>query len=792
MPSTRPNESGRFYSLLLYAVLACLLLICTHGLDTLSIDWDQTLVLIMSRTPLSYIWHWAASVEMHPPYYHYLIKAASTVMDQPAFFRLISTAAFLATVALVYATGRDFISRPAGMIAALLMAASPLARGSGDMIRPHALSVLFVCGGMYFLLHWFRRRSLKHLAGFTLCNALGVMCHYMSAVLVVGFAVVVLLELLRTRTLTKATFGLFALSFAFSALPVLPFISVVLKGGALVNSNSSRIDILAPITLAYRQVLEFSLPWPALAGQPYFPAVLLLCAAALAYPFTRWCTRAPHVLRHLALAFALPGVILLILKHGYVVYRYVQPLVPFLALLLGALAARLLPGRAAPAVIAFLAALLLIPPAVHRLSGGDILDPAQCGECERQLAAAMAQRLTRTDIMGMSSDDAWNALEYFYANNVRRNYMVENSATPQDPSAGFALYGDAFFGASAQALARQLGPPTHEELIGGKRLLQWRIPRDPSPAVTSLPYRRAVSMTPGDFISKTSAWNSVQFASNFGDGVCPTRVGEPSRVSYDFSEQTGSFPQLISCRIDYEIAGKGNSLRVLARFDDEPECTAFVTAWPDPLRSAFITIPRDKAYKTLRLTVELTAMPLTPVYPGLNFSTVRLMGFSAGFHGYGEPLLAGYPRAYLQDLSQSYLRLDHGKRVPVALTVEPAPGGEAPVVAQGEGFTYATPGGDRIASMRFRLSEPVNYLAFSPRVSGVGSRVRLLLEHEGEPETPLFDLLGTGDGWTPIGADYLVRLPAPLPAGTVLRAELTGVESQLFARDGSYFHRFAR
>jgi hypothetical protein len=134
---------------------------------------------------------WAdAMATAHPPLYFLLLRAVAFLTTDFAWLRSV---ALLSGVAAVYAfivLGREVggdgtRGRLTGLLAGILLAASPRAIALSQVVRPYMLLLLLLAAALFFLLRFLRLRSNGLLVGYAACASLALTLHY-SAVGALG------------------------------------------------------------------------------------------------------------------------------------------------------------------------------------------------------------------------------------------------------------------------------------------------------------------------------------------------------------------------------------------------------------------------------------------------------------------------------------------------------------------------------------------------------------------------------------------------------------------------------
>jgi hypothetical protein len=152
-PNSRPRSDlaearARTYGLALALVLLAFTL-RTHQLAQKSLWLDEAFSVWISDQPLPDLLSWTVRIDQHPPLYYLVLRAWAFLGGRfasptaRAFWVRLPSAAFgTLTVAVFYALGRRFADRPAGLLAALLLALSPFHVWFGQEARMYALLAL--------------------------------------------------------------------------------------------------------------------------------------------------------------------------------------------------------------------------------------------------------------------------------------------------------------------------------------------------------------------------------------------------------------------------------------------------------------------------------------------------------------------------------------------------------------------------------------------------------------------------------------------------------------------------
>ncbi len=163
-------------ALLLIVLLAFLLRL--YRLDHQSLWYDEGFSVYLARMSLSEITARTAS-DIHPPlYYHLLHLWLGPFGDSEFVLRFFSLLFGLLTVPLIYALGRRLLGMASGLLAALLLAISPLYLWYSQEARMYTLVTFLCLLSSYLLLRALEEKVGLLWGGYILVNVLAVYSHF--------------------------------------------------------------------------------------------------------------------------------------------------------------------------------------------------------------------------------------------------------------------------------------------------------------------------------------------------------------------------------------------------------------------------------------------------------------------------------------------------------------------------------------------------------------------------------------------------------------------------------------
>jgi hypothetical protein len=334
------------------------------------------------------------------PYLYYAIAWlwAHSVGDGEAALRSLSAVFGVATVAAVWAAGRDLVSERAGLAAAALAALNPFLVWYSQEARAYALLAL-LCATSF----WLFARALdrpgdaKTLAWWAAVSALAIATHYFAALTVVPEAIVLAVLAGRTRAWALACGAV-----AVVGLAHVPLLARQRRGGGA--------DWIGDLPLAHRIA---GIPERFLAGEvgnqlSYIFGPALACAAVAALLLWRASGRERRG-GTIALVVGATGVVApILLALATLDYVFARNLIGSLPPLLVALAAALTTRRAGIALLGVLCALFAV--ALVRIATDDALQRDDW----RALAAELERRHAR--VVVVSPATGLGPLRHYRAN----------------------------------------------------------------------------------------------------------------------------------------------------------------------------------------------------------------------------------------------------------------------------------------------------------------------------------------------------------------------------------------
>src|SRR4051812_13341533 len=190
-------------------VLAAVLRFAT--IDQQSYWLDEAFTVGLLREDFPHMLKYMTETEATPPLYYVLAWPWAHVFGTgEVALRSFSAVVGTATVPVMYAAGKELVSRRAGLIAAALTATSPLMIWYSQEARAYALLVLFGAASLYFFARILNEPIRRNFVLFGVFSGLALVTHYLAGLLFAAEAVALYWDPAR-RHATRRLVGAYAL-----------------------------------------------------------------------------------------------------------------------------------------------------------------------------------------------------------------------------------------------------------------------------------------------------------------------------------------------------------------------------------------------------------------------------------------------------------------------------------------------------------------------------------------------------------------------------------------------------
>ena len=222
-PRRRPARAAWAVAAVPVALSGCVVLAALLRLPTLasqSLWYDEAVTSWLLRGSPGQMLHALPHSESTPPVYYLLAWGWVRLAGRDELgLRSLSAAAGIATVPVAYAAARELAGRRAGLIAALLVAVSPMLVWYSQEARSYALLVLLSTASLWLMARARSRPTAGRLVGWAVVAALALWTHYFALFVVAPEAL--LLMALRGVPLRRRLAGPVLVALLASPLPAL-------------------------------------------------------------------------------------------------------------------------------------------------------------------------------------------------------------------------------------------------------------------------------------------------------------------------------------------------------------------------------------------------------------------------------------------------------------------------------------------------------------------------------------------------------------------------------------------
>lgn len=311
---------------ILAVIVAVAAIVRFASLDAAGYWLDEAYSVIAVRGSLGDAWHAVVTTESTPPLYYLLGWGWAEVFGASELgLRSLSALCGVALVPVVWLAGRELLDRRAALVAAALVASSPLLVWYSQEARAYELLVL-LCTVAFWQLARARRGAVGAAGWWALAAALALATHYVAIFPVLAEAAL----LLWWRRDRAAVVAVAAVGVVGAALiPVL----VTQRGNALANeSPDGPLKALAQLFKQF--AVGYDLPWE--VGLTVAALALALGAVVLLRFADRAARRGAGLAAAVGLASPVGLLLVALAGQDQLMSRYMLPALPLLLLVLAA------------------------------------------------------------------------------------------------------------------------------------------------------------------------------------------------------------------------------------------------------------------------------------------------------------------------------------------------------------------------------------------------------------------------------------------------------------------------
>lgn len=739
---------------------------------------DEIQASLGSSVPLGSLWEWIIHNEVHPPTFHLLLKFLRLAGDSDFVLRLASAVCGTVTIWVAYRIGRENLSENAGLAAASLMAGNAHHVWLSRQVRPYGVLILLCFLSVLFFLRILREPARRDFAKLLAVNA-GIILLHLNGVLILAAQSVFVLGASFAGMFPWRMTRIFAVCTALCFVPVMPVIWIGAVKRPDMVKHYGLGDVAVRIWDNVAVILNFYNSW--WSAWLFWP--LFVVGAVMLILRNRWLAGL------LAAWLAVPASLIIMKRYmAYLLPVHLSFMLPALVIPAAAGLAFVfrgkLAGRAASlALLCGLGAALLANSG--KLYGAQALTTVwwNLGNF-KQMARGLGDAVMPGSLVAFDEGFMAGGISWYLDQFSEPNPIAANRLSPERRDAVLALVTrTGRFGDFDLAVpVRGLGTPESWSSLGALRVASYRVPNQGNIVVDRLPFVLHMDQNPQNVLGRATSLSGLNFRAQEGWRIGPTVHEKPCHVEYVLENSGLARAQRIFIGAALENVGKGNTVRMVYRFDGEPTQAAELSTGKDRRKYVLSELTRTTPWRRLSVRFELTASWETPAYVTGALDTVSLGRIDVAMCS-EDAIGPCSQEAYewlgevLRGMNQGtgWLSSGPGQRLLDSQGCVVSPSEEAP------GWGTVRPKSQTSdASLTYEV-EDSNGPVFYPRV-GEGSTVFVYLLEPGGGRRELVKLPGRTGAWTPLSAKY----PLPLPRGTSrIEIVLQGPWAQLWVRDGA-------
>lgn len=229
------------------ALVASAAVIRALTIDNQSMWMDEALTAYEAQLPFGAMIHTVATVEVTPPLYFLLVWASVHLFGPgTAAVRLASSLAGIAIVPIAYLTGRELVSRWAGVLAAALTTVSPFLVWYSQEGRAYILLATLTAASFLWFIRAQREPSRRNLAWWAAFSSSALLTHFFAGFVIAPEA----LWLLVAARSRRGVAAVACVALVQAAILPLAFLDTS-HGPGWIAASSPRIDRIGEVPLEF-------------------------------------------------------------------------------------------------------------------------------------------------------------------------------------------------------------------------------------------------------------------------------------------------------------------------------------------------------------------------------------------------------------------------------------------------------------------------------------------------------------------------------------------------------------
>ena len=775
--STANSRGAIWWASIIYILFAGFIL-RFYQLDTPTLNADDFFILIPSSLSWEYLFDFLKEHSTAPPLTYILTRLTLVLSRSDFALRLLPALAGCLSIYLTYQIGKKHFSQNIALLSSCLVCTNELHLWCSRQARPYSFFIALALVAFHCLFSFINNPSNKNLIRLAVVNFFLLSIHFLSLFIVQSQFIILIIFIFRDKVIRLKQILIFCCAVTLSFLPSAYFLYFAVKNA--VNYTTS-IHHSIEFFNEYMDILSACLGL--YEGKIFNYSLIAIIALGLVVSYRKY----PK--------FFIISVVMIFFPLAFVLLTRVPVIVSpqhlsFLYFIFAFLISIAISSIFTADWISIAISLIFVSVFSYHILNNRHLQYYTTESCLQWYNLGSHKTVARQvpvfardgEAVGMDDPFYFEAVNWYLDQFLNENFVRRQHITSDQKVAVFNFFGSwekTGVPGYDEASLKGLGSPENVASIDSSRFFKWRIQREPTQHIASLPYIKTFTAQPSDFYKNVFTAKNVFFLPPFEGQISPSVHDSPTSFEYCFVNDPGVAPKKFNIVLDYVDDAKRNRLRITSRFDQEPETPILEEVGPGANHMQMLTISRDNPFSKLTLRFEMTSASISAKHGVTNLQSIgfkKLDVYACDDATENACQLAIMTKhlptdfATGQPLPQEFVETEDSNLVSEASDHEP--------------WQILT-SKDKSAPGRFSVrmrnwKSPVVYL---PRLCGPTSSFIITAKGDGRSQI-LFELRGPDKDCTPVG--MCAVLPVVPDWAEELEVELTG-GAQIWSKDRQIF-----
>jgi hypothetical protein len=775
--STTNSRRAIWWASIIYVLFAGFIL-RFYQLDTPTLNADDFFILIPSSLSWEYLFDFLKEHSTATPLTYILTRLSLMLSHSDFSLRLLPALAGCLSIYLTYQIGKKHFTQSIALFSSCLVCTNELHLWCSRQARPYSFFIALALVAFHCLFSFVNNPSNKNLIRLAVVNFFLLSIHFLSLFIVQSQFIILIIFIFRDKEIRLKQIVLFCCAVTLSFLPNAYFLYFAVK-----NASNDTTSIHRSIEF-FNEYMDILFSCIGLyEGKIFNYSLIAIAALGLAVAYKK------HF------KFFIISIVMILYPLAFVLITRVPVIVSpqhlsFLLFIFAFLISIAISMFINSNFLSISISLLFVSAFSYHILNNKHQEYYSTGSClqwynlgSHKTVARQVQAFARDgEVVGMDDPFYFETVNWYLDQFSNDNFIRRQHITPDQKIAVFNFFGNwtnTGVPEYDEAPLKSLESPDDVASIDSSRFFKWRIQRDPSQHIASLPYIKTFTAQPGDFYKNVSTAKDVFFLPPFEGQISPSVHDSPTSFEYCFVNDPGVAPKKFNIVLDYVDDAKRNRLRITSRFDQEPETTLLEEAGPSANHMQMLTISRDNPFSKLTLRFEMISASISAKHGVTNLQSIGFKKLdiyacddatenACQLEIMTKHLPTDFPTG--QPLPQEFVETEDSNLVSEASDHEPWQ-----ILTSKD---KSTPG--RFSVRMRNWKSPVVYL---PRLCGTTSSFIITAKGDGRSQI-LFELRGPGKDCTPVG--MCAVLPVVPDWAEELEVELIG-GAQIWSKDRQIF-----